>query len=128
MTRCCSLDEIDREIPDRIRREVEAQGGLEEICRVLAERDLAALAAVAKVLGSEKRLTILHALARQRMCVCMLAELTDCTYSKCSYHIARLRDAELVEAEHLGSAVVYSLTPHGRETLRQLDRIEEVEE
>jgi DNA-binding transcriptional ArsR family regulator len=126
MKKCCSLENIDVEIPDIIEREVEEQGGFDEICRSLSRHDTAAMAAMAKVLGDEKRLTMLLALARQRMCVCMLAELTGCTYSKCSYHIARLKDAGLIEPEHLGNYLIYSLTSHGREVVVPLKKIYEV--
>ncbi len=126
MKQCCSLENIDVDIPDIIEREVEEQGGFEEICRELAGHDTAAMATLAKVLGDEKRLMMLLALARQRMCVCMLAELTGCAYSKCSYHITKLKDAGLTEAEHLGNYLIYSLTPYGREILTQLKKIQEV--
>ncbi|HDS58766.1 MAG TPA: ArsR family transcriptional regulator [Thermoplasmatales archaeon] len=127
MKRCCSLENIDVEIPEEIEREVEEKGGFEEICRDLSEHDLARLAAQMKVMGDEKRLAILYALVRQRMCVCMLAELTGCAYSKCSYHITKLKDAGLIEAEHLGNYIIYSLTPYGTQVIGNLKKIEEVE-
>jgi DNA-binding transcriptional ArsR family regulator len=126
MTKCCSLKDIDVDIPDEIEREMEAAGGFEELCRELSERDVPAMAATAKILGDGKRLTMLLALARQRMCVCMLAELTSCTYSKCSYHIAKLKDAGFIEAEHFGNYLIYSLTPYGRDVLTLLEKIREV--
>lgn len=126
MKKCCSLENIDVDIPEEIEREVEEKGGFEEICRELSEYDLARLAAQMKAMGDEKRLAILYALARQRMCVCMLAELTDCAYSKCSYHITKLKDAGLIEAEQLGNYIIYSLTPYGREILTRLEKIQEV--
>lgn len=126
MKKCCSLKNIDVEIPDEIEQEIEEQGGFEQMCQELSGYDTAAMAAAAKAIGNEKRLTMLLALARQRMCVCMLAELTDCTYSKCSYHIARLKDAELVEAEHLGSYLIYSLTLQGREMVTVLEEVDGV--
>ncbi|MFO8132662.1 MAG: metalloregulator ArsR/SmtB family transcription factor [Thermoplasmatota archaeon] len=128
MKKCCSLENIDVEIPDIIEREMEAKGGFDEIYRSLAKHDTMAMATMTKVLGDEKRLTMLLALARQRMCVCMLAELTGCTYSKCSYHIARLKDAGLIEPEHLGNYLIYSLTSHGREIVVLLEKIYEAEE
>jgi len=126
MKRCCSLENIDVEIPDEIKREVEEQGGFEEICRSLSERNIENLAAIVKILGDEKRLTILYALAQQRMCVCMLAELTDCAYSKCSYHITKLKDAGFIQAEHLSNYIIYSLTPYGKKVINHLEKIEEV--
>lgn len=126
MKKCCSLEDIDVDIPDEIEREMEAAGGFEELCRELSEHDVHEMAVIAKTLGDEKRLTMLLALARQRMCVCMLAELTDCTYSKCSYHIAKLKDAGFIEAEHLGNYLIYSLTSYGREMLTHLEKLHEV--
>ena len=127
MTKCCSLENIEVEIPDELKQEFKAKGGFEELCQTLSEHDIPALAAVTKVLGDVKRLTMLLALARQRMCVCMLAELTGCPYSKCSYHIAKLKDAGFIEAEHLGNYIIYSLNPYGRETITLLKKIREVQ-
>jgi ArsR family transcriptional regulator len=126
MKRCCSLENIKVEIPEQIKREVNAKGGFEHICQSLSERDIENLAAKIKVLGDEKRLVILNALAQQRMCVCMLAELTECAYSKCSYHITKLKDAGLVEAEPLGNYIIYSLTSYGIKVIGYLEKINEV--
>ena len=126
MKKCCSLEDIEVDIPDEIEREVEAKGGFEELCRELSGHDVHEMAVIAKTLGDVKRLTMLLALVRQRMCVCMLVELTGCTYSKCSYHIAKLKDAGFIEAEHLGNYIIYSLTPYGRDVLALLEKIQEV--
>ena len=126
MKRCCSLEHIKVEIPEQIKHEVNAQGGFEQICQSLSERDIEDLTAIIKVLGDEKRLVILYALARQRMCVCMLAELTGCAYSKCSYHITKLKDAGLIEAEPLGTYIIYSLTSYGSKVIGYLEKIKEV--
>ncbi len=126
MKKCCLTENIEVEIPDEIEREVEESGGFEKICYSLSELDIENLAETIKILGDEKRLAVLYALDRQRMCVCMIAELTDSTYSKCSYHITKMKDAGLIEPEHLGNYIIYSLTSYGREILAQLKKIQEI--
>ena len=126
MKSCCSLNNIEIEIPDDIKREIEDLGGFEQICCSLPRDVIQRLVAPIKILGDEKRLIILYALSQQRMCVCMLAELTDCSYSKCSYHLTKLKDADFIAAEHLGNYIVYSLTPYGRKALNFLSQVDRV--
>ena len=82
-----------------------------------ARKDIERLTELMSVLADEKRLLILYALSHQRMCVCMLADLTQSPYSKCSYHITRLKDKGIIEAQNQGNYIIYSLTPYGKNIL-----------
>lgn len=117
---------ISVEIPEEIEEEVNAKGGFAHIQKLIPDDDIQKLSEIIKTLADEKRLTILYALSHQRMCVCMLAALTECSYSKCSYHIAKLKDIGLIQAAHCGNYLVYSLTSYGKRILKHLERIKEV--
>lgn len=112
------------EIPKEIEEEIKAKGGMEKIAKIIP--DLKEIEKLMKVLADEKRLKILYALYHQRMCVCMLSELIDCPYSKCSYHIAKLKEMKLVNSKHIGNFIVYSITPYGRKIIRYFEKMKEV--
>jgi len=78
---------------------------------------------IAKMAAHEKRLKILLVLAQQRMCVCMIADLMDCSYSQSSYHISKLSATGLIEYEKMGNFIIYSLTPFGRTILENMENI-----
>lgn len=125
MKECCSVEGIDVEIPEMIRDELEEKGGFKHICASIPSGNIEKLTEIMKSLADEKRLMILYALATQRMCVCMLVELTKCPYSKCSYHITRLKEMGLIESKNLGNYLIYSLTPFGKQMLGYLEKIKE---
>jgi len=117
---------IKLEIPEEIKREIEQKSGFKTIISSISNKNIQWLTHLMKALADEKRLTILHALYHQRMCVCMLAELTNCSYSKCSYHIAKLKEMGLVQSQNIGNYLVYSLTSHGRKIVRYFEKLKEV--
>ena len=80
------------EIPKEIEKELQKKGGWEAVKKALPMEEIRSVAGVMKALSSETQLNVLYALAEQRMCVCMLVNLTECAYSKCSYHISILKD------------------------------------
>jgi len=112
-------------IPEEIEKEVERKGGFDAIISLLLYESIQWLTYLMKALADEKRLTILHALHQQRMCACMLAELTDCSSSKCSYHLSKLKEMGLVTSKYMGNYIVYSLTPYGRKIVRHLKKMME---
>ena len=126
MKECCKVENVHVEIPKIIRDEVAKKGGLCEIVKSLSEKDAATLTHIIKALADEKRLKILFALGHQRMCVCMLAELTKCPYSKCSYHIAKLRDMGFIKPKQFDTYIIYSLTVRGKQILKYLKKIKEM--
>jgi ArsR family transcriptional regulator len=116
----------DIEIPDILREELQNRGGFERLRSSILRDGFGATADLLKSLADDKRILVLQALSRQRMCVCMLVELTRCPYSKCSYHLAKLKEAELITAEQVGNYLVYSLTPRGRTVMSVIQRLMEV--
>ena len=110
------------EIPKEIEKELQKKGGWSNIKKGLPFDEIRDVARVMKVLSSEIRLKILYAMAKQRMCVCMLTELTECSYSKCSYHISKLREAGLIKSTRKGNYLIYSLTPFGKSIVRHFKK------
>ena len=109
-------------IPEELEKELKKKGGWRYIKESLPIREIKEVEKVMKVLSDEKRLKILYGLEKQRMCVCMLADLTKCPYSKCSYHISKLKDTNLIETERNGNYFIYSLTPFGRSIIRHFKK------
>ncbi|MCD6222447.1 MAG: winged helix-turn-helix transcriptional regulator [Thermoplasmata archaeon] len=106
------------EIPDEIEKEMRKKGGWSSIKKNLPLKEIKEVEKVMKVLSYDTRLRIIYALSEQRMCVCMLMELTGCSYSKCSYHLSKLKEAGLIKATRKGNYLIYSLTPFGRSIVR----------
>ena len=128
MKNLCQIDDIEVQIPQGIKREVDEKGGFELIKTSLPMKDIEKVTELMGILADEKRLLILYALSRQRMCVCMLADLTQSPYSKCSYHITRLKDKGIIEAQNQRNYVIYSLTPYGKNILNILEKVKGVAE
>ena len=105
------------EIPEPIAEEVREKGGFETIISGIPGDEISAITEQITAIGNEKRLKILCALSLQRMCVCMLAFITESSYSQCSYHLSLLKRKGLIAAESLGSHLIYSITPPGRHLL-----------
>jgi DNA-binding transcriptional ArsR family regulator len=114
------------EIPEDIKKEVDEKGGFNLIKNSVPMGDIQRLEGIIGVLADKKRLLIIYALSRQRMCVCMLADITQSPYSKCSYHITRLKDMGIITAQSEGNYLIYSLTPYGKNILKILERLKEV--
>lgn len=114
---------IDVEIPKEIEEEVRRKGGFEYIVSLIPNDDIQKLEQIMKTLADEKRLKILYALYHQRMCVCMLAELTQCSYSKCSYHIAKLKEMEFITSKNIGNYIIYHLTPYGKRLVKLFEKL-----
>lgn len=114
------------EIPEKIREEVDEKGGFEKIASIVEKRVDKKFAEFIKTIADEKRLKIIYALNMQRMCVCMLAELTKCPYSKCSYHISKLKKEGIIKSKNIGNFTVYSLTDKGKKVIRLAEKIKEV--
>lgn len=115
------LKKVEIEIPEEIENEVKAKGGIGGIAKLIPS--LKEVKKLMKSLADEKRLKILYALNYQRMCVCMLAWLTNCSYSKCSYHIAKLKDMGLIQSKNFGNYIIYSLTSRGRKLVKLFEKI-----
>lgn len=68
-----------------------------------------ALSEIFKVLGDPTRVKILHALAREELCVCDIASLLGMSLPAISHHLRVLRNLRLVRHRKAGRIVYYAL-------------------
>ena len=108
------------EIPAMLQDEIENYGGFDKIISEIATSKIENITNIMKTATDKNRMKILYGLSKQRMCVCMLAELIDCSYPRCSYHISKLKDAGFVQSEKMGNYIIYSLTPVGKNIFESL--------
>ncbi len=102
-------------IPADMEREINEKGGIESIIsNIPNEKSLEKIAGIHQALSDSIRLKIMFFLHEQRACVCLLRQITSLAYSKLSYHLKILRDANLITYEKNGNYAIYSLTDFGR--------------
>ena len=70
---------------------------------------VAALAELFKVLGDPTRIRIAHALSREELCVCDIANLLGVSQSAASHSLRALRQMKLVRFRREGKIAYYAL-------------------
>ena len=65
------------------------------------------------------RLQVLTLIQNQEQCVCDLCDQLDISQSKLSFHLKRLKDAELVQTRQAGRWIYYRLNPTQLAVLQQ---------
>ena len=73
---------------------------------------------VFSALSDSIRLQILYLLNIQPLCVCVIKEVIDIADSKLSYHLKTLTTAGLIEKEHGGIYLIYSITQTGKRCIQ----------
>jgi len=126
MRKVSHIEDMKVEIPEDIKKEMDEKGGFNQVKTSVSMEEIERLDSLLGVLADKKRLMMLYALSRQRMCVCMLADIIQSPYSKCSYHITRLKDMGVIVAHNEGNYLIYSLTPYGKNILQVLERMKKV--
>ena len=123
---CCSnqgkrLSKVkDMEIPDSIREELEQLGGFDALAdRIPQRKDLEEKSRIYHALSDPLRLTILHLLTDQPLCVCVIKKFVRIADSKLSYHLAILKESGLITGEYQGNWIIYRLTDKGSVFIRE---------
>jgi len=123
---CCSnrgnrLPKIkEMEIPDSIREELEQLGGFDALAdRIPQRQDLEKKSRIYHALSDPLRLTILHLLKDQPLCVCVIKKFVRIADSKLSYHLAILKESGLITGEYQGNWIIYRLTDKGSVFIRE---------
>jgi ArsR family transcriptional regulator len=81
-----------------------------------------------KVLSDETRLRIIHLLTHQELCVCELVDILNLSQPKISKHIAKIRQAGLVNTRRKEQFILYSFDNSNNSYMNILSSIfEEVE-
>jgi len=103
------------EIPEQIQKELEALGGFESLTRRIPSQEvLEEQSRIHHALSDPLRLTILHLIREQPLCVCIINRFMRLAGSKLSYHLNILKESGLIEGEYCGNWIIYSLTDTGR--------------
>jgi ArsR family transcriptional regulator len=101
-------------IPQEVSDSLEAVGGVHGLLgRLPAPAEIERASRIHHALSEPLRLRILHALAVQPLCVCVIKEIAGVADSKLSYHLNQLKKAGLIAGEQQGSWIIYHLTPLG---------------
>ena len=82
--------------------------------------DLDAVLEIFQALADERRVAVMRLLGESELCVCDLVEIFDIEYSKLSYHLKKLKNADLVSADRDGNYVTYQPTERGETVIEIL--------
>jgi ArsR family transcriptional regulator, arsenate/arsenite/antimonite-responsive transcriptional repressor len=122
-TSCCGV-KIRRKkpeeaaIPEQIRAELERVGGLDALAvAVPSPQELEEKSRLHHALSDPLRLTILHLIRDQPLCVCVINRFMRIADSKLSYHLTILKESGLIEGEPHGNWIIYRITEEGRRFL-----------
>lgn len=103
------------EIPEKIQKLIETDGGLEALIQTLPEPErIRNQSRIFHALSDPTRLLIIHLLNHHPLCVCVIRDIVRISDSKLSYHLSVLQKSNLIEGERDGSWVIYDLTDLGR--------------
>jgi ArsR family transcriptional regulator len=108
-------DECPPGIPGEVQDELEAIGGIEGLkSRLPTEAGILEISSTHHALSDPVRVTILHLLAVQPLCVCVIRSCLGIPGPKLSYHLSIMKESGLVDSEYHGNWLVYRLTDKGR--------------
>src|SRR5271157_2674424 len=116
---CCSgrlrrTKTADSVIPAQVQEELDRLGGFETLAEHIPPMaELEAKSRIHHALADPLRLTILHLVHDQPLCVCVINRFMRIADSKLSYHLTILKDAGLIEGEYHGNWIIYSITGTG---------------
>jgi DNA-binding transcriptional ArsR family regulator len=122
-TSCCGIKIrhkklAEAEIPETIKNELERLGGLEALSgAVPGQQELEEKSRIHHALSDPLRLTILHLIKDQPLCVCVINRFMRISDSKLSYHLTILKESGLIAGEYHGNWIIYSITDEGRRYL-----------
>jgi len=103
------------EIPEVIRDDLVQIGGIPGLkTRLPSPERIGEISATHHALSDPVRVSILHLLAVQPLCVCVIRECIGVSGSKLSYHLNVLKENGLIVSEQQGYWMIYQLTKKGR--------------
>lgn len=124
----CRRGERGVAVPDEVRQAIEEQGGLEALARQLPDAErLRAESRRFHTLSDPIRLSILHLLASQPLCVCVIKDVLHVPDSKLSYHLSVLQSTGLIRGERQANWIVYHETPLGRRLIQLVQDLSQLE-
>ncbi len=91
-----------------------------EKVKELADEDVRDITSTLQILSYPVRLKILKALGVEDLCVCVLVEIMGHQHSALSYHLKKLKEADLVDSNRDGNFLIYHLTDKGKKVLKSI--------
>lgn len=120
----CRRRETSVAVPDEVRQAIEEQGGVEALARQLPDPEqLRSESRRFHTLSDPIRLSILHLLQAQPLCVSVIKDVLHVPDSKLSYHLSVLQSTGLIRGERQANWIVYHETPLGRQLLRLVQEL-----
>ena len=108
------------EIPEAVQSDLCRIGGVEGLVeQVPPLEELVRRSGIYRALSDPIRLTILHLLSGQPLCVCVIKEVLAIGDSNLSYHLNVLKQSGLVASAQAGNWLIYRLTDEGRRYLER---------
>ena len=102
---CCGRFSPDHKIIEYVRKKTCSRETFED------------MSATFKILGDPTRVSILHALSVNKLCVCDIAELLEMSHSAVSHQLRILRARRMVKYEKIGRKALYRLDDQHVETI-----------
>ncbi len=116
----CEICGVRDDIPEEVLGELAQIGGLEGLCSRLPPGESLELSSrVHHALSDPVRLKILHLLAVQPLCVCVIKQCVRVADSKLSYHLSVLKESGLIEGRPEKNWIIYRLTGAGKAYLER---------
>ena len=103
------------EIPQPLECTIKSEEDVRELADKLPNEEyMLKQSRVHHALSTPIRIKILHLLALNPLCVCLIKEIVDVPDSKLSYHLSILSDGGLIEGKREGNWIIYYPTEIGR--------------
>jgi ArsR family transcriptional regulator, arsenate/arsenite/antimonite-responsive transcriptional repressor len=103
------------EIPDMIKCDLDEVGGVKGLNeRLPSKKNIENISATHHALSDPVRITILHLLVIQPLCVCVIKECIGIAGSKLSYHLNIMKESGLIDSEQQGNWIIYRITDKGK--------------
>jgi len=90
---------------------------MDDLERMVSTCEVGTAHSIFQALADDRRILIMRLLGESELCVCDLVELFDIEYSKLSYHLKKLKEADLVTAHRDGNYVTYRPTARGEDII-----------
>ena len=116
-------------VPDEVRQAIEELGGLDALARQLPDAErLRSESRRFHTLSDPIRLSILHLLQAQPLCVSVIKDVLRVPDSKLSYHLSVLQSTGLIRGERQANWIVYHETPLGRQLVRLVQELSQLDQ
>ena len=114
------------EIPHVVAEDLKRIGGLKSVSENVPERRrLEDTCKIFQSISDSIRLSILYALSKSPLCVCLLKSIVKVPDSKLSYHLANLKSAGLITQQSDGRFIIYKTSDLGKDLIDVCDSLDQ---